>query len=233
MSKPVCAVVGVGPGNGSAIARQFAAQGYAIALLARHGDRLADLERELDGARTYSCDATDAGQVKETFARIEREMGPVNVLVHNAGSGHFKNFDDTTPADFEADWKVNALGLLLTGQAVVPQMRRQGCGAIVVIGATASLTGNAGFAPFAAAKSAQRSLAQSMARHLDPEGIHVAYVIIDAVVDMPRTREMMPDRPDDFFAKPEHIAETVWFLSQQPKSAWTFELDLRPFGEKW
>lgn len=233
MSKPVCAVVGVGPGNGSAIARRFAAQGYAVALLARHGDRLADLERELDGARAYSCDATDAGQVKETFARIEREMGPVNVLVHNAGSGHFKNFDDTTPADFEADWKINALGLLLTGQAVVPQMRRQGCGAIVVIGATASLTGNAGFAPFAAAKSAQRSLAQSMARHLDPEGIHVAYVIIDAVVDLPRTREMMPDKPDDFFAKPEHIAETVWFLSQQPKSAWTFELDLRPFGEKW
>lgn len=233
MSKPVCAVVGVGPGNGSAIARRFAAQGYAVALLARHGDRLADLERELDGARAYSCDATDAGQVNETFARIEREMGPVNVLVHNAGSGHFKNFDDTTPADFEADWKVNALGLLLTGQVVVPQMRRQGCGAIVVIGATASLTGNAGFAPFAAAKSAQRSLAQSMARHLDPEGIHVAYVIIDAVVDMPRTREMMPDKPDDFFAKPEHIAETVWFLSQQPKSAWTFELDLRPFGEKW
>lgn len=233
MSKPVCAVVGVGPGNGSAIARRFAAQGYAVALLARHGDRLADLERELDGARAYSCDATDAGQVKETFARIEREMGPVNVLVHNAGSGHFKNFDDTTPADFEADWKINALGLLLTGQAVVPQMRRQGCGAIVVIGATASLTGNAGFAPFAAAKSAQRSLAQSMARHLDPEGIHVAYVIIDAVVDMPRTRKMMPDKPDDFFAKPEHIAETVWFLSQQPKSAWTFELDLRPYGEKW
>lgn len=233
MSKPVCAVVGVGPGNGSAIARRFAAQGYAVALLARHGDRLADLERELDGARAYSCDATDAGQVKETFACIKREMGPVNVLVHNAGSGHFKNFDDTTPADFEADWKINALGLLLTGQAVVPQMRRQGCGAIVVIGATASLTGNAGFAPFAAAKSAQRSLAQSMARHLDPEGIHVAYVIIDAVVDMPRTREMMPDKPDDFFAKPEHIAETVWFLSQQPKSAWTFELDLRPFGEKW
>jgi len=233
MSKPVCAVVGVGPGNGSAIARRFAAQGYAVALLARHGDRLADLERELDGARAYSCDATDAGQVKETFARIEREMGPVNVLVHNAGSGHFKNFDDTTPADFEADWKINALGLLLTGQAVVPQMRRQGCGAIVVIGATASLTGNAGFAPFAAAKSAQRSLAQSMARHLDPEGIHVAYVIIDAVVDLPRTRELMPDKPDGFFAKPEHIAETVWFLSQQPKSAWTFELDLRPFGEKW
>lgn len=233
MSKPVCAVVGVGPGNGSAIARRFAAQGYAVALLARHGDRLADLERELDGARAYSCDATDAGQVKETFARIEREMGPVNVLVHNAGSGHFKNFDDTTPADFEADWKINALGLLLTGQAVVPQMRRQGCGAIVVIGATASLTGNAGFAPFAAAKSAQHSLAQSMARHLDPEGIHVAYVIIDAMVDLPRIREMMPDKPDDFFAKPEHIAEAVWFLSQQPKSAWTFELDLRPFGEKW
>jgi NAD(P)-dependent dehydrogenase (short-subunit alcohol dehydrogenase family) len=233
MNKPVCVVVGVGPGNGSAIARRFAAEGYAVALVARGVEKLADLERGLDHARAYACDVTHAEQVGGVFGQIEQEMGPASVLIYNAGSGHFKNFDETNAEEFEADWKINALGLLLTGKAVVPQMRRGRGGAIVVIGATASLTGNAGFAPFAAAKSAQRSLAQSMARHLDPEGIHVAYVIIDAIVDTPRAREMMPDRPDELFAKPEHIAEAVWFLSQQPKSAWTFELDLRPFGEHW
>ena len=233
MNRPVCAVVGVGPGNGSAIARRFSAAGYAVALLARRADRLADLARELDHSRAYSCDVTQADQVRDVTDRIERELGPVCIMIFNAGSGHFENFDDTEPEAFEADWKINALGLLLTGKAMVPHMRRRGSGAIVVIGATASLTGNAGFAPFAAAKSAQRSLAQSMARHLGPEGIHVAYVIIDAMVDTPRARGMMPAKPDEFFAKPEDIAETVWFLSQQPQSAWTFELDLRPFGERW
>lgn len=233
MAKPVCAVVGVGPGNGSAIARKFARRGYALALLARHPERLSELRGELGDAEAYGCDATDAEQVAATFARIERELGPVNVLVHNAGGGHFQNFDDTTPASLEADWRVNVMGLLLTAQAAVPQMRRLGCGSVMVIGATAAWTGNAGFAPFAAAKSAQRSLAQSMARHLGPQGIHVAYVVIDAVVDLPRTRQAMADKPDDFFIQPAHIAEAVYFVSQQPKSAWTFELDLRPYAERW
>lgn len=233
MAKPVCVVVGVGPGNGSAIARKFAHQGYAVALLARHLEKLSDLQQELGDAKAYGCDASDPTQVDQVFGQIERDLGPVNVLIHNAGSGHFQTVDETTPTMLEQDWRVNALGLLLTAQAAVPQMRRLGCGAIVVIGATAAWTGNAGFAPFAAAKSAQRSLAQSMARQWGPEGIHVAYVIIDAVVNIPRTRQAMPDKTDDFFIQPEDIADTVYFISQQPKSAWTFELDLRPFGETW
>ena len=141
--------------------------------------------------------------------------------------------DDTTPEAFESSWRVNALGCLACVKQVIPDMRKVKAGNIIVIGATASLRGGANFAAFASAKAAQRSLAQSMARHLGPECVHVSYVIIDGVVDLERTRKMMPDKPDDYFLKPDDIAESVLFLTRQPRSAWTFELDLRPFGEKW
>ena len=112
-------------------------------------------------------------------------------------------------------------------------MRAKGEGNIIIIGATASLRGNIGTVPFASAKAAQRSLAQSLAKTLGPENIHVSYVIVDGVIGLERTKKNMSDKPEDFFMNPDHIAESVYFLSRQPKSAWTFELDLRPFGEKW
>ena len=112
-------------------------------------------------------------------------------------------------------------------------MLNAGRGSVIVIGATASLRGGAGTAAFAPAKAAQRSLAQSMARSLGPQGIHVGYVVVDGVIDMPRTRQLLRDRPDDFFLKPDEIADTVYHLVEQDRSAWTFELDLRPFGEKF
>ena len=233
MSKPVCVIVGVGPGNGGSLARKFAAEGHAVALLSRSERYIKTLEEQLENARAYRCDATDETNVREVFNQIRKDLGAVEVLVYNAGSGHFNNVEETTPAMFESDWRTNALGCLLTAQQVIPDMRKRGQGTIVVIGATASWTGNAGFAPFAAAKSAQRSLVQSMARHLGPAGIHVAYVIIDGVIDLPRTRQLMADKPDDFFINPAHIADSVFFLTVQKPSAWTFELDLRPFGEKW
>jgi NAD(P)-dependent dehydrogenase (short-subunit alcohol dehydrogenase family) len=155
------------------------------------------------------------------------------VLLHNAGSGLFGAFEDVTPESFEASWRTNALGLLLLGKQVVPDMLRAGGGVIVVTGATAALRGGAGFAAFAPAKAAQRSLAQSMARSLGPKGIHVAYVVVDGVIDIPRTRALLKDRPDSFFLRPDAIAESVLHLVRQDRSAWTFELDLRPFGEKW
>ena len=124
-------------------------------------------------------------------------------------------------------------GLMAAVKAVLPDMRAAGKGNIVVIGATASVKHGANFAAFTAAKAAQRALAQSIAKHVGREGVHVSLVIIDGVIDIPRTREMLPDRPDDFFLKPDDIAQSVFFLTQQPKSAWTFELDVRPFGEKW
>jgi NAD(P)-dependent dehydrogenase (short-subunit alcohol dehydrogenase family) len=233
MTQPVCAIIGAGPGNGAAFARRFAGAKHPVALLARDQGGLASLTAEVPGTRDYACDATDAVQVQAAFGRIRAEMGPVGVLVYNASTREFGDIDHTTPEAFERAWRVNALGCLLAAREVIPDMRGAGGGSMVIIGATASLKGAAGFVAFGAAKAAQRSLAQSLARQLGPEGIHVAHVVIDAVVDMPASRAMLPDRPDDFFAQPAHIAEAVYFLTQQPRSAWTFELDLRPFGEHW
>lgn len=233
MNNPICAIAGVGPGNGAAFARKFASENYHVALLARNEDHIKELESRIVHSRAYPCDLTDAEQSREVFARIHSEMGPVDTLIYNAGGGKFANIDDTSPEEFETAWRINALGCFMAVKHIVSGMREIGRGNIVIIGATASKTGNAGFLPFAAAKAAQRSLAQSIARQLGPSGVHVAYVIIDAVIDLPRTRQAMPDQPDAFFANPNDIAESVYFLTQQPRSAWTFELDLRPFGEKW
>jgi NADP-dependent 3-hydroxy acid dehydrogenase YdfG len=233
MSKPICVVVGVGPGNGAAFARKFASEGYAVALLARNQDYLKELEVEIPGSKGFAFDVMDAEAVSRVFGQIKAEMGPVEVLVYNAGSGLFGNVDDSTPDDFEGSWRVNALGCFVCAKQVIPDMREAKAGNLVIIGATASLRGGAYFAAFASAKAAQRSLAQSMARHLGPQGIHVAYVIIDGMIDLERTRKMMPDKQDDDFLQPDHIAESVFFLTRQPRSAWTFELDLRPFREKW
>ncbi len=229
----VCVVTGVGPGNGTSFSRRFAAAGYRVAMLARSEERLRELEAQIPGAKGYASDVGDADAVGKTFARIRADLGPVDVLVHNAGSGTFGSFLDTQPDAFEQAWRVNALGLLLCGQQAVKDMLNAGRGAVIVIGATASLRGGAGTAAFAPAKAAQRSLAQSMARSLGPQGIHVGYVVVDGVIDIPRTRAFLRDRPDDFFLKPDEIAESVYHLVEQDRSAWTFELDLRPFGEKF
>ncbi len=233
MNPPVCAIPGAGPGNGLALARRFAAAGYRVALIGRSADRLQTLADEVEGAAAYPCDAADERQVVETFAAIESDLGPVDTLLYNAGSAVFGNIDQIAASDFEAAWRTNALGLFLCANAVVAGMRRAGQGHIVVTGATASKKGGANFAGFAAAKAAQYSLAQSLARQLGPEGIHVAIAIIDGVIDIPRTREMMPDKPDEYFLDPDAIAESIYQITCQPRSAWTFELDLRPFAEKW
>ncbi len=233
MSNPVCVIVGAGPGNGLACARRFSAEGYRTALLARGEATLRVLEKDMPGARGYVYDATQQASVEQVFARIRKELGAPEVLIYNASTRDFANIEHTDPAAFEQAWRVNSFGCFLAVKQVIPDMRRLGRGNIVIMGATASLKGAAGFLAFAAAKAAQRSLAQSLARHLGPQGIHVAYVVIDAVVDMPASRRMLPDKPDEFFAQPRDIAESVFFLTRQPRSAWTFELDLRPFGERW
>lgn len=232
-SAPVCVVIGVGAGNGASCAHRFAEAGYRVALLARSQDYLEGLAKEIDGSRAYPYDATDPASATSVLARIRDEMGPASVLLYNAGSGMFGDFDAVTPEDLEAAWRVNCYGLLVAAKEVVPDMRTSGGGSIVITGATASLRGGANFAAFASAKAAQRSLAQSLARKLGPEGIHVAYVIVDGVIDMPRTRELMPDRADDQFLDPDDIADSIFYVSQQKRSAWTFELDLRPYRETW
>jgi NAD(P)-dependent dehydrogenase (short-subunit alcohol dehydrogenase family) len=230
---PVCVVVGVGPGNGEAFARRFTAEGYAVALLARRGERISALQRELPHSRAYVCDIADEAAVDTVFARIRAEMGEVNVLIYNAGKGVWGNVEKVSPEDFEQAWRINTLGLFLAARAAIPSMRAVGRGTLIVTGATASRRGVAGTAAFAPAKAAQRALAESMARHLGPSGIHVALIVVDGVVGGPETREMFRDRPDDQFIKPEAIAEIALHLARQDPSAWSFEVEARPFNEKW
>ncbi len=232
VESPLAVIVGVGPGNGAAFVRRFAAEGYRVAMLARSHGLMYDLAGET-GAHAYPCDVTDPAAVTEVFARITADLGPTDVLVYNAGKGVWGNAEEITIPDFEAAWRTNTLGALIAARAVAPAMRARGAGAIVFIGATASLRGGARFAGFASAKAAQRSLAQSLARQLWPDGIHVCLVIIDGVIDEPVAKKRLADKPDAFFLKPDDIAGTVLTLVRQPRSAWTFEIEARPFGERW
>ena len=154
-------------------------------------------------------------------------------MIYNAGSGVFGAATDTSLDDFEQAWRINALGLLTASKIVAPVMIENGGGSLLVTGATASLRGGANFAAFSSAKAAQRNLTQSLARSLGEQGIHVALIIIDGIIDIPRTRERFPDRPDSFFIQPAAIADSYYYLSQQDESAWTFELDLRTRHENW
>jgi NAD(P)-dependent dehydrogenase (short-subunit alcohol dehydrogenase family) len=233
MSKPVCVVVGVGPGNGASIARRFASEGYAVALLARTTATSEQLAATLPDARAYACDVADPVAIGLTFQAIREGLGEVAVLVYNAGGGVWGTVEDATAEGFETAWRVNALGALVASQQVIPAMKEAGDGAIIFIGATASRRGGAKFATFASAKAAQRTLAESMARHLWPSGIHVALIVVDGVVDLPRTRAMMKDRPDEAFIKPDDIAATVLGVVRQPRSTWSFEVEARPFVESW
>ena len=229
----VCVVIGVGPGNGAALGRRFAKEGYALALLARTDETSAPLAASLPGARAYRCDVTDAASVAQAFDAIERDLGPVHTLVYNAGSGTWGSVEDIDAAALEGAFRVNAVGLLLAAKRVIPLMKAAGGGNIVVIGATASRRGAARTAAFAPAKAAQKSLCESMARHLWPQGIHVCLIVVDGVVDLPRTRARMTDKPDDFFIAPDDLADTAFQLTRQPRSAWSFEVEARPFKENW
>ncbi|MDD9947879.1 MAG: SDR family NAD(P)-dependent oxidoreductase [Myxococcales bacterium] len=230
MSKPVCAVVGVGPMNGASFARKFAAEGYAVALLSRRTEYSGELAKELPAARAYTCDVTDASAVKAAFESVSKDLGPVDVLVYNAGSGVWGNIEELKPEDFELSWRINSMGLFLTAQQAIPAMKARGSGSIVVVGATASLRGKPFTTAFAPAKASQRSLAQAMARHLWPQGIHVALVIVDGGIKLHEGPQ--GDAPPASL-NPDDIAYTVYHLSQQPRSAWSFEVDVRPSQENW
>ncbi|MBV8854622.1 MAG: SDR family NAD(P)-dependent oxidoreductase [Sinobacteraceae bacterium] len=231
--KKVAVVAGVGPGIGAALARRFATAGYAVAMLARKREALAALEREIEGTTGYPCDVGSAESVTHAFAAIAADLGQVEVLLYNAGSGVFGDVENITPEQFEASWRVNAYGALLCARAVIPAMKAAASGSIVFTGATASRRGMPRTAAFAPAKSAQRSLAESMARSLWPAGIHVSLIIVDGAVDLARTRQAMPDKPDSYFIKPAAVAETAFQLTCQDRSAWSFEVEARPFAEHW
>jgi NAD(P)-dependent dehydrogenase (short-subunit alcohol dehydrogenase family) len=230
---PVCAIVGAGPGNGAAFARRFAREGYAVVLLARQKERLDALAQQLPLARAVACDVTDPMSIEYAFAAIHAEFGAIDVLIYNAGKGVWGSVEEIAPEDFETAWRTNAFGALMAARQAIPKMKAAGQGTIIFIGATASRRGGAKSAAFASAKAAQRSLAESMARSLGPAGIHVALIVIDGVIDSPQARSQLPGKPDTFFIEPDAIAETVYSLTKQVKSAWTFELEVRPFAETW
>lgn len=233
MAKPLCIIAGVGPGNGLAFCKKFLKQGYQVAILARSFERMQEYAKDSEDIHPFSCDLSDPDSIEHTFTEITETLGIPAVLIYNAGSGLFGTPLETAREDFEGAWKLNALGLFCATKFVAPQMIQAGGGNILVTGATASLRGGANFAAFSSAKAAQRNLAQSLARSLGPEGVHVSLLIIDGIIDIPRARKMFPDKPDGFFIQPDDIAETYYNLTQQNKSAWTFEVDIRTSSEAW
>ena len=229
----VAVVTGVGPGTGAAIARRFSQGGYRVAMLARTRARLDALEREIPNTKGYPCDVTDEDQIDSTIEAIRRDLGAPKVLIHNAVGGAFGNFMEIDPQVLNQNFQVNTMALLHLARRLAPPMVAAGEGAIVASGNTSALRGKANFAGFAPTKAAQRILAEAMARELGPKGVHVAYVLIDAVIDLEWTRQRFADAPSDFFIKPAAIADEVWHVVHQDRSAWSFNVEVRPYRETW
>lgn len=228
-NKPLALVTGVGPGTGAAIARRFAESGYRVAMLARNAERLAQLEREIPHSIAVPCDVTH----HEDLASAIRRIGNPDVVIHNAVGGAFGTFTEVDADVLQRNFEINTMALFHLARLTTPAMIEAGRGALIVTGNTSALRGKAAFAGFAPTKAAQRILAESLARDLGPKGIHVAYLIIDAVIDVPWQRELRPEAPDDFFISPASIAGEVHHLAHQPKDAWSFLAEVRPFHEPW
>ena len=233
MSKKVCLITGVGPGTGASLARRFARGGYQIAMLARDKERLRELESEIQESKGFVCDVSDEIAVTNVVNNVVSEIGQPEILIHNAVGAVFGNFMEIDPADLNANFQTNVMGLCYLSRLLAPAMIAAGKGAIIASGNTSALRGKANFAGFAPTKAAQRIFAESLARELGPKGIHVAYVLIDAVIDLKWTREWLPDKPDEYFIQPDDIAETTYQVAHQPRSAWSFNVEVRPFGENW
>jgi NAD(P)-dependent dehydrogenase (short-subunit alcohol dehydrogenase family) len=238
---PVAVIAGVGEGLGFALGRRFAQAGYNVALAARTADRLARLAGEIQKAGHKAIpvptDLREEQEVLALFDALESEHGPVEVAVYNAGA-NFRASILETPADmFEKIWRLGCYAGFLFGREAARRMSPRGRGTILFTGATASVRGGAHFAAFAAAKNGLRALAQSMARELGPKGIHVAHVVIDGMIDTAAVRSRFPDRVKDLgpeaMLAPDAIAELFFQIHAQPRSAWTQEADLRPYGEKF
>ncbi len=233
MTNKVALVAGVGRGTGGAVARRLAAGGYRVALVARSESRMKEFEAELPGSLALPCDITDPAALGQMLARCRHELGEPEIVVHNAARGSFGNFLEIDPADLAANFSVNTMSLLHLARAVAPAMIERQSGAIIVTGNTSAWRGIPNFSGFAPTKAAQRILAESIARELGPKGIHVAYVVIDAMIDLAWVRRRNPDVPEERLAKPDDIAETIYQVAHQPKSAWSFNVEVRPFSEPW
>ncbi len=232
MSREVCLVTGVGPGTGRALVERFA-QTYDVAMLARNTERLNEIEQATVNTKAYTCDVSDTKQLKATLQQVRTELGAPSIVIHNAVGGAFGDFLSIDPDLLNRTFQINTMALLHLAQATAPQMIEQGHGAILCTGNTSAYRGVENFAGFAPTKAAQRILCESMARHLGPKGVHVAFIAIDAVIDVPWTRKRFADKPDDFFCHPRDISDECYHVAHQARSAWTFNVLIRPFGENW
>lgn len=240
--KGVALIIGAGEGNGAAIARRFAREGYVACVTRRNADHLAELVKQIETeggrAHAFGSDARKEESVQALIERIESEIGAIEVLVFNIGANVPCSILDETARKYHKIWEMACFSGFLNAREVAKRMVPRERGTILFTGATASLRGAAQFAAFAGAKAALRALAQSMARELGPRNIHVAHVVIDGAVDTEFIRTNMPDlyaerMPKDGILMPEHVAENYWRIHAQPRDAWTFEMDLRPYMETW
>lgn len=235
MTTKIAVITGVGSsvGTGAALAKRFTEGGYKVAMLARNADRLKRHESAYPGAYAFACDVSDEAQVNLAVAAIKEQLGAPSVLIHNAVGGTMGSFQNVDPEVLLTNFRVNTMGLLYLARAIAPAMVSAAEGTIIATGNTSAFRGKPDFAAFAPTKAAQRILAESIARELNPKGIHVSYLIIDAVINVPWTRGLFPDKPDSFFIEPRTVADEIWHLAHQGRNGWSFNAELRPFGEPW
>jgi NAD(P)-dependent dehydrogenase (short-subunit alcohol dehydrogenase family) len=233
----VVIVVGVGPGLGAALVRRFAQGGHAVAMIARSREFIDGLAAEVNGAGgtalAVTADVGDAEQIARGFDTVRSKLGAPEILLYNAGSGNWGTITEITPQQYEDSWRSNAYGAFLSAKEAASDMIAKRRGVILFTGATAGIKAGPKSAAFGPAKFAVRGLAQSLARDLGPRGIHVAYINIDGIIDIPHIRTRMPSLKDEDLLQPAAIADSYWHLANQDPSAWSQELDVRPFKEKF
>jgi NAD(P)-dependent dehydrogenase (short-subunit alcohol dehydrogenase family) len=237
----VALIVGAGDATGGAIARRFAREGFTVCVVRRKADSckplVAQIEADGGRARAFGSDARREEQVVALIEEIERDIGPIEVFVFNIGANVAASILEETARKYFKIWEMASFAGFLTAREVAKRMVARERGTMLFTGATASLRGSARFAAFAGAKHALRALAQSLARELGPKNIHVAHSIIDGAIDTAFIRENFPERyalkDQDGILNPAHIADAYWHIHTQPRDAWTFEFDLRPWMERW
>ena len=229
----VVLVTGVGPGTGKAIVERFVSAGYVVAMLARTEQRLIEIQQTLPNTHAFVCDVAKQVELTDTLRAVRTSLGVPKIVIHNAVGAERGTYAEIDADKMREAFEINTMALLALAKQLLPDMETAGGGALICTGNTSAYRGRARFAGFAPTKAAQRILLESIAREAGPKGIHAAYVAIDAVIDLAWTRQFFADKPDEFFCQPADIADEVFRIAQQPRSAWSFESVIRPYGEVW